>query len=43
MNPPLNRWLPRRFALQCLAVLMAVSAATLPVAMARDGVDVGGN
>ena len=43
MNHPLNRWLPRRFTLQCLAVLMAVSSATLPVAMARDGVDVGGN
>lgn len=39
----MNLPLPRRFTLQCLAVLMAVSAATQPVAMARDGVEVGGN
>jgi predicted Zn-dependent protease len=43
MNQPLPQWLPRRLVLQSLAVLMAVSSATLPVALARDGVDVGAN
>ena len=43
MNQPLSTWLPRRFSLQCFAVLMAVAGATQPIAMARDGVDVGGN
>ena len=43
MNQPLSHWLPRRLVLQSLAVLMAVSAATLPIAMAREGVNVGAN
>ncbi len=43
MNQPLSRWLPSRLTLQCAAVLMAIAGATQPVAMARDGVDVGGN
>jgi predicted Zn-dependent protease len=43
MNQSLTRWHPRRWILQGVAVLMAVSAATLPVAMAREGVDVGAN
>jgi predicted Zn-dependent protease len=43
MNQSLTRWLPRRLTLQCLAMLLALSAATLPVALAREGVNVGGN
>lgn len=43
MNQPQPHWLPRRLMLQGLAVLMAVCAATLPVAFAREGVDVGSN
>jgi predicted Zn-dependent protease len=43
MNQSLHQWRPRRLALQCLAVLLAVSAATQPVVMAREGVNVGGN
>lgn len=43
MNQPLPSGLARRLKLPCLAVLLAVSAATLPVAMAREGVEVGGN
>jgi predicted Zn-dependent protease len=35
--------LPRRPVLQSLALLMTVPGATLPVALARDGVDVGSN
>lgn len=34
---------PRRFALRGLAALLALSPATIPLAMAREGVDVGGN
>ncbi len=40
---PFSRRLPRRLALQGLALLLALSTAAFPVAMARDGVDVGGN
>jgi predicted Zn-dependent protease len=40
---PFSRRLPRRLALRGLALLLALSAAAYQAAMARDGVDVGGN
>jgi predicted Zn-dependent protease len=43
LTPTLYRRLPRRFALQGVALLLAVSPWAAPVALARDGVDVGGN
>jgi predicted Zn-dependent protease len=43
LTPTLYRCLPRRFALQGVALLLAVSPLAAPVALARDGVDVGGN
>ncbi|MEI8169411.1 MAG: M48 family metallopeptidase [Rhodoferax sp.] len=40
---PFSRYLPRVLTLRSLALLLALSPAAFPVAMARDGVDVGGN
>lgn len=43
LTPTLFRRLPRRFALQGVALLLAASPLASPVALARDGVDVGAN
>jgi predicted Zn-dependent protease len=40
---PFARHLPRRLVLRTVALLLAVSPMAVPLAMARDGVDVGGN
>lgn len=43
ITPPFARHLPRRLVLRTVALLLAVSPVAVPLAMARDGVDVGGN
>ena len=43
LTPTLYRCLPRRLALQGLALFLAVSPLATPVALGREGVEVGGN
>ncbi|MDO9164964.1 MAG: M48 family metallopeptidase [Rhodoferax sp.] len=42
-NPSFTLPLPRRLALKVIALLVALSCGVSPVALAREGVDVGGN
>ena len=43
LTPPFALRVPRRLALQAFTCLLALTPAVIPLAMAREGVDVGGN